>query len=51
MDSGNNNAVRGWRSYRQQPQSRRVYRFASQRRSIDDIERSLCANDRLAQQA
>lgn len=54
MDSGNTNAVRGLANiYRQQSpeKPKRIsHRFASQRRSIDDIERSL-QNDRLAQQA
>lgn len=55
MDSGNTNAVRGLANlYRQQsPQKAAAFiasLSASQRRSIDDIERSL-ENDRLAQQA
>ncbi|EDR3535386.1 cellulose biosynthesis protein BcsC [Salmonella enterica subsp. enterica serovar Hartford] len=55
MDSGNSNAVRGLANlYRQQsPQKAAAFiasLSASQRRSIDDIERSL-ENDRLAQQA
>ncbi|HAY4610590.1 cellulose biosynthesis protein BcsC [Escherichia coli] len=55
MDSGNTNAVRGLANiYRQQsPEKAEAYiasLSASQRRSIDDIERSL-QNDRLAQQA
>ncbi|NYY76358.1 hypothetical protein DMI70_24570 [Escherichia coli] len=54
MDSGNTNAVRGLANiYRQQSpeKPKRISpRSASQRRSIDDIERSL-QNDRLAQQA
>ncbi|HAX2895637.1 cellulose synthase complex outer membrane protein BcsC [Escherichia coli] len=55
MDSGNTNAVRGLANiYRQQsPEKAEAFiasLSASQRRSIDDIERSL-QNDRLAQQA
>lgn len=55
MDSGNTNAVRGLANiYRQQsPEKAEAYiasLSASQRRGIDDIERSL-QNDRLAQQA
>ncbi|HAK1665391.1 cellulose biosynthesis protein BcsC [Escherichia coli] len=54
MDSGNTNAVRGLANiYRQQsPEKAEAFiasLSASQRRSIDDIERSL-QNDRLAQQ-
>ncbi|MFO6425848.1 tetratricopeptide repeat protein [Escherichia coli] len=54
-DSGNTNAVRGLANiYRQQsPEKAEAFiasLSASQRRSIDDIERSL-QNDRLAQQA
>ncbi len=55
MDSGNTNAVRGLANiYRQQsPEKAEAFiasLSASQRRSIDDIERSL-QNDRLSQQA
>lgn len=55
MDSGNTNAVRGLANiYRQQsPEKAEAYiasLSASQRRDVDDIERSL-QNDRLAQQA
>lgn len=55
MDNGNTNAVRGLANiYRQQsPEKAEAFiasLSASQRRSIDDIERSL-QNDRLAQQA
>lgn len=55
MDSSNTNAVRGLANiYRQQsPEKAEAFiasLSASQRRSIDDIERSL-QNDRLAQQA
>ncbi|MDF2779178.1 MAG: cellulose biosynthesis protein BcsC [Enterobacteriaceae bacterium] len=55
MDSGNSNAIRGLANlYREQsPEKASAWIAAlpaSQRRSVDDIERSL-ANDRLAQQA
>ncbi len=55
MDSGNSNAVRGLANiYRaRSPQEADTFiqsLSASQRRSIDDIERGL-KNDRLAQQA
>ncbi|HHH7272586.1 TPA: tetratricopeptide repeat protein, partial [Escherichia coli] len=55
MDSGNTNAVRGLANlYRQQsPEKAEAFiasLSASQRRSVDDIERSL-QNDRLSQQA
>jgi len=55
MDSGNSNAIRGLANlYREQsPEKASAWiasLSASQRRSVDDIERSL-ANDRLAQQA
>ncbi|WET40842.1 cellulose synthase complex outer membrane protein BcsC [Citrobacter enshiensis] len=55
MDSGNSNAVRGLANIYRQQSPEKASAFiaslsASQRRSIDDIERSL-ENDRLAQQA
>ncbi|HFK3153568.1 cellulose synthase complex outer membrane protein BcsC [Citrobacter sedlakii] len=55
MDSGNTNAVRGLANLYREQSPERASAFiatlsASQRRSIDDIERGL-ENDRLAQQA